>query len=106
MALHNVGARSQTKGFLHYVRGRFLTHEDYFRFWGEFANLSSGLDTVQCVESDVEENQIRFKLYRLLNRFLAVAHLADDLQVGPLAQCRTDKMPKWEKILRKEDADQ
>src|SRR5271169_4238080 len=36
---------------------KLLAHQDYFGFWGKFANFSSGLQSIQRWESHGEENQ-------------------------------------------------
>jgi len=43
---------------------------------------------------------------RCPNRLLSVGHLADDLQVGPVAQCRADKTTKRREIIHYKHADQ
>lgn len=84
----NVAPCAQAKGFLHHLSRRFLSQEEDFRFRTTFANFSSGFDSVQTGESDVQQNQIRLQFHRLLNRFPSVRDFADDLQVAHACQGR------------------
>jgi hypothetical protein len=52
---HNIAQRPKTESILHNVSIGFLTHEDYLGFETELAHLSSGLDSIQCTESNVHE---------------------------------------------------
>jgi hypothetical protein len=67
--------------------------------WDKLANLPGCGNSVQCWESNVEENQVRFKLCRLPNRFEAVGDFRDDLQAGLLPQFRADNLPKGREIV-------
>jgi len=84
----NVALYAQAKGFLDHLSRRFLSQEEDFRFQTTFANFSGGFDSVQTWESDVQQNQIRLQLHRLLNRFPSVRDFADDLYVGLACQGR------------------
>ena len=105
LCLRNVAPCSQAKGCLHQLWGRFLRHEDYLGFRCEFANLSSGFDSIQRWESDIEENQVRLQFFSFLNCFLPIGHFADDLQVWPFRQCLTNKLAERREILYHDKAD-
>ena len=68
LCLDNVAPCAEAKGFLHHLSRRFLSQEDDFRFREKFANLSSGFDSVQTWESDVQQNQIRLQFLDLPQR--------------------------------------
>ncbi len=59
----------QAKGLLHHIQRRLQTQEDYFGFRNKMANLSSGVNSIQSGESDVEDDQIRFQFFASPDRF-------------------------------------
>src|SRR5689334_1942334 len=61
---HDVAPRSEAESFLRDCSRTLLRHEDYFGFWANVANLSGGLNSIQCRESDVQKNQIGFQRCR------------------------------------------
>jgi len=79
LVFYNVALRAQAKGHLHHIWSRFLSQEDDFRVRDKGTDLSSCFDSVQTWEANVQQNQIRSQLYRLLNRFQSVRDFADDL---------------------------
>ncbi len=70
--LYNIAPSADAKSFLHYVGRSLLSRKDYLGFRSNAADLSSGFDSVQRWESDVQENQIRLQFFRKPNRFWSV----------------------------------
>ena len=89
---------------MHYIGGRFLTHENYFGLRYKVPDSSSGFDSIQCWKSDVEQNEIRFQLSRFLNRFQSIGHFANNLQFAPFFQRRADELPKGREVFDDQDA--
>jgi hypothetical protein len=81
-----------------------LGQENDFRFRDELANLSGGFNSIQIWEADVQQDQIWAQLYCLLNRFQAVGHFADDLQIARCGQRLGDKLPKGREVLDDDNA--
>jgi hypothetical protein len=52
---------------LHYIVGELLGQEDYFYAWDETADLPSRLEAIQCRETDVEDDQVWFKLFGFMD---------------------------------------
>src|SRR5206468_1381926 len=68
-------------------------------------NLSSGFDSIQTREADVQQNQIRLQFHAPLNRFQSVRDFADDLQIAHVCQRRQNELPKRYEILHDKNAD-
>jgi transposase len=54
---------------LRHIGRRFLTHEEYFGFGGEPSDSSSGFDSVQTWESNIQQNQVGLQFFGFLNGF-------------------------------------
>ena len=54
---------------------------------------------IESWHSDVENNQVRFKVRRELNCFFSIARLSNDLQFGlafnDLSGCISPRYPRW-----------
>src|SRR5215470_11086797 len=56
IGLENIPACSYGKRSLHHIDGSFLTHQEYFRFWGQFPNRPRSLDSIQLRKTEVKQN--------------------------------------------------
>jgi len=65
---NDVAQCTQGESFLYQIGRRFLAHEEYFAFGREFADSSSGFDSVHRGKTDVEQNQVRLQFVRSLKR--------------------------------------
>jgi hypothetical protein len=52
---------------LHYILGGFLRQKNYFGVWNELPDLPARLNSIQARETDIEQNQVRVKLFGLLD---------------------------------------
>ena len=46
-----------------------MTHEEYLGAGGELSYPPGGFDSIELGEADVQQNQIRFQFFGLLNGF-------------------------------------
>ena len=75
----NVAARPRLQRGFSNVPCPVPAHEQDFRIWRECEDSSSDFDTVERRKPDVQQRQIRFERFRLLNRFQSISGFTDDL---------------------------
>src|SRR5271155_5750323 len=105
MCFNNVAHRPYAESFLRHIGRRFLSHEEYFALRAELADSSSGFDPIECVEPDIEHDQVRLQFFGSTHRFQSVWRLTDDLQIRSFRQRRTDEFPKRFVIIDHEDTE-
>jgi hypothetical protein len=101
----NVAGGSQAESFLHYQRRRFLAHEENPGVGGEFANETSGVESIHSGESDVEENQVRVQFGGLLNGVESVKGFLDDLQAGFFHEDSANQFSEGFEVFDQENAE-
>jgi hypothetical protein len=103
--LQNVTMSARGESRLRYLGIEHLTHEEYFGIGSDLANVSSGSNSIQLGESDVQQNQIRLQIVRFQNRFNTVACNSDNLKPEIFLDSLKDKSPPIGKIIDYEDTD-
>ena len=87
-------AGTQAERFVDYFGRRFLAHEEDFGTWGTLADEAGGVESVEGGQADVEEDEAGLKFGGLLNGFLAVGYLGDDVKSGLRLQQAADEFAK------------
>jgi len=67
--LEDVSSCSVAQSSRHYIRIIVLTYQEYGRAWNESGYSMGGFDSIQCRTPDIEDNQVRFQFFGLLNCF-------------------------------------
>jgi hypothetical protein len=67
-----------------------LADENNLRFRRDFADSPSGLDAAYAGQTDVQEHQVRLKLFRFLHCLFTAYRLTDHVQGRIIGQKRTD----------------
>jgi hypothetical protein len=70
----------------------------------ELADLSSGFDTVEFGQPDIEQNQVRLQFPTLLDCFQSIRSLADDLPRRVLLQKEEQETPPGLGVVHDENA--
>ncbi len=87
------------------VGGRFLAHEKDFGAWGVLADEAGGLEPIEGRKADIEEDEAGVQCGGLVNGFLAVGRLGDDVQAGLSLQQGADELAKGFEVFDQENAD-
>ena len=104
--LNDIAVRTRPQSRRCHICGLFLGKENDFGLWGHFANLFSGLDSVQLWKADIQQNQVRLQLLRFTNRISAVRTLTHDLQSGIAFELRCYEASPRLKVIHSKDPEE
>src|SRR5262245_3912051 len=90
----NIAVRAQTKGFFYDFRRRFQANEQKFCVGSNRPNPLGGLYSIQALQADIEQNQIRLQLFGQLNGFQSVWHFPNYSELRPVLKPQTNKSAK------------
>jgi hypothetical protein len=91
IGFHHVALCSEPEGFLHDLNGGLLTEKKNFRIRGNLANSSTSFDAIQNGQPNIQQDQIRLKVFGSLNRLDSVFGVANDLELWLELQFGDDK---------------
>jgi hypothetical protein len=82
-----------------------LANKQDSRLWGTSADLSSGSNSVQPGQADIQENQIGLQFLGFTNRLEPVRALTDNLEIVSFSQFGAEKSTKRLEVIYNEDSD-
>jgi len=86
----NVSVPARVQRILHHLQGIVLTQKDDLRVGRDSAYPPGSLNAADSWQADVQENQVRPKLFGFLDRLLAICGLTNDVQDGIAGQKRAN----------------
>jgi hypothetical protein len=103
--LEHVAHSAQVKRLLRYFEGGILTYEKYSARGKEFADASTGFDSVQTGEGDVQQNQVRLQFLCLLYGFQSIRRLTNEMESRSFLHHGSYESPKRLEVVYDKHAD-
>jgi hypothetical protein len=76
---------------LYDFRRRLQTNEHKLCVRGDRPNPLGRFYAIQIPQADIDQNEIRLQLFRLLNSFQSIRHFPNDSEVRPFLKLQTNK---------------